>query len=110
MPHPSRPHRDERGVSLATATAVLLVLGTLLCLATSIFLLNTKAPTQNTDLATLLQQNPGDYALSFGHFLDLNAQALGLFRLPLALTALALFFGRLPTSSSAGEQSPTPPP
>ena len=25
----------------------------------------------------LLQQNPGDYALSMGHFLDLNAQALG---------------------------------
>ena len=31
--------------------------------------------------------------MSFGHFLDLNAQALGLFRLPLALTATAFFFG-----------------
>ena len=30
-----------------------------------------------------------------GHFLDLNAQALGLFRVPLALAALSLFLGPL---------------
>ena len=72
---------------------VLLILGTLISAATIIFLLKTKAPAPNTDLAALLQQNPADYALSFGHFLDLNAQALGLFRLPLALTAIAFFFG-----------------
>jgi hypothetical protein len=30
-----------------------------------------------------------------GHFLDLNAQSLGLFRAPLILSALALFFGPL---------------
>ena len=72
---------------------LLFVLGTAAAAITMVFLLRTKAPTIHTDLATLLQQNPADYALSFGHFLDLNAQALGLFRLPLALTAAACFFG-----------------
>jgi len=74
-------------------TAVLLALGTLFAAASVYFLLHTKAPAPNSDLAQLLQQNPGDYALSMGHFLDLNAQALGLFRVPLALAALSLFLG-----------------
>ena len=71
----------------------LAILGSFLCFATIVFLVKTRAPAPNTDLATLLQQNPGDYALSFGHFLDLDAEALGLFRLPLALAAIALFAG-----------------
>ena len=33
--------------------------------------------------------------MSMGHFLDLNAQALGLFRLPLAIAAVSLLFGPL---------------
>ncbi len=81
--------------SVRFVAAALLVFGTILSAATTFFLIKTKAPAPTTDLATLLQQNPGDYALSFGHFLDLNAQALGLFRLPLALTAVALFCGPL---------------
>ena len=56
---------------------------------------STPALLRPTDLAALLQQNPGDYAMSMGHFLDLNAQALGLFRLPLALAAASLFLGPL---------------
>jgi len=54
---------------------------------------HTQAPAPDTDLASLLQQNPGDYALSFGHFLDLNARAMGMFRVPLALTFLSLGVG-----------------
>ena len=54
---------------------------------------HTQTPAPGTDLAALLQRNPDDYALSFGHFLDLNGPALGLFRGPLALTALALLAG-----------------
>jgi 4-amino-4-deoxy-L-arabinose transferase-like glycosyltransferase len=53
-------------------TIVLLALGTLAA-AFSIFLLlhaGTAAP--NTDLASLLNQNPSDYALSMGHFMDLT--------------------------------------
>ena len=80
---------------LPSSSSILLAAGTLLSAATTYFVLRTKAPAPNTDLSTLLQQNPADYALSFGHFLDLNAQALGLFRLPLALTAAAFFLGPL---------------
>jgi 4-amino-4-deoxy-L-arabinose transferase-like glycosyltransferase len=76
-------------------TAVLLTLGSIFAAAVSIFLLHTRAPARNADLAQLLQQHPADYALSMGHFLDLNAQALGLFRVPLALAAAALFLGPL---------------
>jgi hypothetical protein len=76
-------------------TAVLLALGGIFAAASIYFLLHTRAPAPNADLAALLQQNPGDYAMSMGHFLDLNAQALGLFRLPLALAAASLFLGPL---------------
>jgi 4-amino-4-deoxy-L-arabinose transferase-like glycosyltransferase len=77
------------------AALVLLAFGTIFAVAALYFLLHTRAPTLGTDLAQLLQQNPGDYALSMGHFLDLNAQALGLFRLPLALATASLFLGPL---------------
>jgi hypothetical protein len=40
-----------------------------------------------------LSSNPGDYALSFGHFLDLSTRAMAFFRLPLLLTAVALLVG-----------------
>jgi 4-amino-4-deoxy-L-arabinose transferase-like glycosyltransferase len=76
-------------------TLVLTILGAIFAFAATYFLLHTKSPAPNTDLATLLAQNPGDYALSMGHFLDLNAQALGLFRLPLTLAAFSLFLGPL---------------
>ena len=49
--------------------------------------------TSGRDLAATLTTNPGDYALSFGHFLDLSAQAMAFFRLPLVLTAVALLVG-----------------
>ena len=74
---------------------VLLALGSLAAIACIFFVLHTRSPDPNTDLASLLKQNPGEYALSFGHFLDLNAQAMGAFRWPLALTAIALFGGTL---------------
>jgi 4-amino-4-deoxy-L-arabinose transferase-like glycosyltransferase len=76
-------------------SVVLLVLGSIAALIAGFFILHTHPPDPNTDLATLLKQNPGDYALSFGHFLDLNAQAMGAFRDPLILTAIALFGGTL---------------
>jgi hypothetical protein len=45
------------------------------------------------DLAAALSTNPGDYALSFGHFLDLSTRAMAFFRVPLLLTAIALLVG-----------------
>jgi 4-amino-4-deoxy-L-arabinose transferase-like glycosyltransferase len=54
-----------------------------------------RALAPGADISTLLTQNPGDYALSLGHFLDLTARTMGVFRLPLLLTAVALFGGTL---------------
>ena len=45
------------------------------------------------DLAGALRRNPGDYALSFGHFLDLSTRAMSFFHAPLLDTAAALFVG-----------------
>ncbi len=85
---PARRRRTGRRVAF-----VILIFGIFVSLAAAGFVLFTKAPDAHTDLASLLQQNPADYALSLGHFLDLNAKALGLFRLPLLLTALAFSIG-----------------
>jgi 4-amino-4-deoxy-L-arabinose transferase-like glycosyltransferase len=74
---------------------VLFVWGSVVALAAWFFLARTQAPDPNADLASLLQQNPGEYALSFGHFLDLNAKAMGAFRTPLGMTAFFLFGGTL---------------
>jgi hypothetical protein len=76
-------------------SVVLLVLGSTTALIAGFFILHAHPPGPNTDLASLLRQNPADYALSFGHFLDLNAQAMGAFRDPLILAAIALFGGTL---------------
>jgi len=86
------PQRAGKRIAATLAT-----IGLIAAIACLYFALHAKAPGSNTDLATLLQQNPGDYALSMGHFLDLNAQALGMFRLPLLLTAAAFGLG-LPTA------------
>ncbi len=76
-------------------SVALLVLGSIAAVAAGFFVLNSHMPAPNTDLATLLKQNPGDYALSFGHFLDLDTRAMGAFRTPLIFTAIALFGGTL---------------
>jgi 4-amino-4-deoxy-L-arabinose transferase-like glycosyltransferase len=59
------------------------------------FLIHAKPPAPDTDLSTLLSQNLADYALSFGHFLDLNARSLGMFRLPLWLVLMSGLGGSL---------------
>jgi 4-amino-4-deoxy-L-arabinose transferase-like glycosyltransferase len=92
---PAKLEAQTHRRSAYRCTAAILVLGAIFAAASLYFLLHTRAPAPDSDLASLLQQNPGDYAMSMGHFLDLNAQALGLFRLPLALAALSLFLGPL---------------
>jgi hypothetical protein len=81
---------DAAKVRIAGVLAGLGVVGGAACV---FLIVKAGTPAPNTDLSTLLQQNPGDYALSFGHFLDLNAQAMGMFRVPLIVTAVALGFG-----------------
>ena len=84
------PVLSRAGLRIGTA---IFVVGTIAAVACVFFLMHTKAPPPNVDLAAMLKQNPGDYALSFGHFLDLNGPAMGAFRNPLTLTAIAMFFG-----------------
>lgn len=88
MRTPAPLHRSGMRIALT-----LLILGSLAALACGILILHSRAPVGDVDLSTLLQQNPGDYALSFGHFLDLNAQAMALFQLPLAIAGGSLFAG-----------------
>ena len=88
------------------STVALLVFGSLAALISAYFLLHTSTPDGPVDLASLLQQNPGDYALSFGHFLDLNARAMALFRTPLAIAGAALFGGALAAWWARSEWKP----
>jgi 4-amino-4-deoxy-L-arabinose transferase-like glycosyltransferase len=76
-------------------SVVFLVIGSIGALIAGFFVLHAHPLAPGTDLALLLKQNPGNYALSFGHFLDLNAQVMGAFHDPLILTAIALFGGSL---------------
>jgi len=101
-PHPTRYEVLEQALKTGTpiraaqrCTIVLLILGTLFASAAIYILIHAQAPAPHTDLATLLTEHPSDYALSMGHFLDLDTRALGLFRLPLTLAALSLFLGPL---------------
>jgi 4-amino-4-deoxy-L-arabinose transferase-like glycosyltransferase len=75
-------------------SVVLFSLGSIAALIAGFFVFRAR-PLPGTDLATLLKQNPADYALSFGHFLDLNTQAMSAFHDPLLVTAIAFFIGTL---------------
>jgi hypothetical protein len=77
------------------ASAVLLTIGMVIAAAGFVLLWFSKAPAHGTDLSDLLRKNPQDYALSFGHFLDLTPQAMGAFRLPLFGFSLAFLLGTL---------------
>ena len=72
---------------------ILLAVGVIAGAASVFFLIHAQAPAPKSDLSTLLQQNPGDYAMSFGHFLDLNARSLGMFRVCLWLVLLSITGG-----------------
>jgi len=48
-----------------------------------------------SDLADILTRNPEKYALSFGHIFDLNPQAMGMFRAPLAISGVVLLLGTI---------------
>jgi 4-amino-4-deoxy-L-arabinose transferase-like glycosyltransferase len=83
--------RERRGGRISSA--VLLVIGVIIAAAGFALLLFSKAPSPGTDLSDLLRKNPQDYALSFGHFLDLTPQAMGAFRVPLFGFSLAFLLG-----------------
>ncbi|HEY1271434.1 MAG TPA: glycosyltransferase family 39 protein [Terriglobales bacterium] len=76
-----------------TSSSFLFVIGIVAFLAGMFFVILSKPPAPGTDLADLLKKNPGEYALSMGHFLDLTPQALGAFRGPLLGASLSFLFG-----------------
>ena len=90
----SAPDSRERRAG-RISSAILLVAGVIMAAVGFALLLFSKAPAPGTDLADLLRKNPQDYALSFGHFLDLTPQAMGAFRAPLFGFSLAFLLGAL---------------
>ncbi|MGA2201463.1 MAG: glycosyltransferase family 39 protein [Terriglobales bacterium] len=86
----SRERRSGR-----ISSSVLLAVGVIIAVIGFALLFFSKAPAAGTDLSDLLRKNPQDYALSFGHFLDLTPQAMGAFRVPLFGFSLAFLLGTL---------------
>lgn len=89
-PLDSKERRSGRVSSL-----VLLAIGASACVACVILAVQSRTPPANYDIAELLKKNPQDYALSFGHFLDLTPQAMGAFKGPLLVTGIAFALGTL---------------
>jgi 4-amino-4-deoxy-L-arabinose transferase-like glycosyltransferase len=95
------PRENMRGfrpggmLSYVRCLYIPLAFGVLILVGSILYLLHTPAPSPNTDLASLLTQNPADYALSLGHFMDLTGLSVALFRAPLLIAACALFLGPL---------------
>ncbi|MGA9642483.1 MAG: glycosyltransferase family 39 protein [Terriglobales bacterium] len=77
------------------SSVVLLVAGVAIAAVGFALLFYSRTPAPGTDLSDLLRKNPQDYALSFGHFLDLTPQAMGAFRWPLGLFSAAFLLGTL---------------
>jgi 4-amino-4-deoxy-L-arabinose transferase-like glycosyltransferase len=75
--------------------AALFLFGCVGALVAVYLALHAHPPARGEDISALLTQNPQDYALSLGHFLDLGTRTMGVFRLPLLLTAIALALGTL---------------
>ena len=85
--------RDPLRIAGRRISIVLFLLGVSGGLLAAYLAVQAQPPSPGMDLSTLLTQNPGDYALSLGHFLDLSTRAMSAFRLPLVLTAIALVGG-----------------
>jgi 4-amino-4-deoxy-L-arabinose transferase-like glycosyltransferase len=90
----SAPASAERR-SGRISSLVLVGIGVAVCVACFYFAWQAQTPPKNYDIAELLKKNPQDYALSFGHFLDLTPQAMGAFKMPLLVTGIAFALGTI---------------
>jgi len=78
------------------SASVLAVLGLVAGIVTVVLAISTPTVGPGTDIAELLNSGPPEsqqYALSLGHFLDLNLRVMTLFRAPLLLFGVSLFLG-----------------
>jgi 4-amino-4-deoxy-L-arabinose transferase-like glycosyltransferase len=87
--------RDPLRIAGRRIAVALFVLGATGGVLAAYLAIRAQAPVPGVDISSLLTQNPGDYALSLGHFLDLSTRAMSVFRMPLILTAIALLAGTL---------------
>jgi 4-amino-4-deoxy-L-arabinose transferase-like glycosyltransferase len=85
--------RDPRRIAGRRIAVVLFLLGMIGAVLAAYLAIRGRPLAPGTDISTLLTQNPGEYALSMGHFLDLSTRAMGAFRVPLILVAIALGVG-----------------
>ena len=99
----SSPADSRARIAAGRVALGLAILGVAGALVAGWIALRATPPSPGTDLSTLLSQNPGDYALSLGHFLDLSTRAMSAFRMPLLITAGALLGG------TARQPAPLPP-
>ncbi|HXY13428.1 MAG TPA: glycosyltransferase family 39 protein [Terriglobales bacterium] len=77
-------------------SVALAAVGLLACIVMAFLALSSPASAPAGDIADLLHSGPAEsqqYALSLGHFLDLNRRVMPLFRTPLLLFGLAVFAG-----------------
>ena len=77
------------------SSIVLVVVGVAICVVCVALAWQAQAPPPNYDIAELLKKNPQDYALSFGHILDLTPQAMGAFKVPLLAAGFAFAVGTI---------------
>ena len=87
--------RDPQRVAGRRIALVLFLLGAIGSVLAGFLAIRAQPLGPGVDISTLLTQNPGEYALSLGHLLDLSTRTMGAFRLPLLLTAIALAAGTL---------------
>ncbi|MBZ5493005.1 MAG: glycosyltransferase family 39 protein [Acidobacteriia bacterium] len=90
----SAPGSAERR-SGRISSIVLVVVGVAICIVCAALAWHAQAPPPNYDIAELLKKNPQDYALSFGHILDLTPQAMGAFKVPLLAAGFAFALGTI---------------
>ena len=88
-------HESPERRSGKISSLVLAVVGVAICVVCVALAWQAQAPPQNYDIAELLKKNPQDYALSFGHILDLTPQAMGAFKIPLLAAGFAFAVGTI---------------
>jgi 4-amino-4-deoxy-L-arabinose transferase-like glycosyltransferase len=83
-------NRDARRSALRWSSWFLLPITTLVAVVCGYFAVFAPRPKPGATLSALLASNPSLYNLSLGHIFDLTGAAMGLFRGPLAATAIGM--------------------